>query len=132
MPRECCLIGVEPIEVTRLTAALADAVSGVKISVAFLDIGVLSALAPEFVLVDIDSASSDPIEALRQLRFVLPNCIMFVYTRSEDAAIVRACHSAGANCLLSKRSSEHELTAGMRHAIWSGCFTDPHFIASAQ
>jgi DNA-binding NarL/FixJ family response regulator len=125
------MIGVKLEDSARLATALATAISGVETSVALLDIVVLNSLAPEFLLIDIDSLLADPLEALRQLRFVLPNCVIIVYTGSVRASVVRDCHNAGANCLLSKLSTERQLVAGLRHAMWSGCFTDPRFVASA-
>jgi DNA-binding NarL/FixJ family response regulator len=116
---------------TCVTGALAAAVSDVDVHVAPFDVSVLSVLAPDLVVIDIDSLQTDPIEALRQLRFVLPNGVMIVYTESVRASIVRACHNAGANCVLSKSSTEQQLAVGLRHAVWSGCYTDPRFAYSA-
>jgi DNA-binding NarL/FixJ family response regulator len=36
---------------------------------------------------------------------------------------------AGANGLLSKSSSEAELTNGIRDVLARGCYTDPRFVA---
>jgi hypothetical protein len=38
-----------------------------------------------------------------------------------------ACHLAGANCLLAKKSTKAVLAAGLSEAMTSGCFTDPRF-----
>jgi len=66
---------------------------------------------------------------LRRIRFVLPECVIAVYTGVMDRTWTRACHLAGANCLLSKDSSERDLAAGLRGALASGCYTDPRFAA---
>lgn len=129
MARACCLVGVAPEEVLRLTAALTAAAENAETTVALFDIVMLNALAPDILLVDIDSLKTDPLEALRQLRFVLPHCIIVAYTSTKKYPLLRDCHSAGANCLLSKSSTEAELTIGLRRALWSGCFTDPRFVA---
>jgi DNA-binding NarL/FixJ family response regulator len=129
MARACCLVGVAPQDISRLGAAVGEAMLNVETSVALLDVVMLNALAPDLLVIDIDSLTTDPLEALRQLRFVLPKCILAVYTSTLKHALLRECHSAGANCLLSRSSSEAELTIGLRRALWSGCFTDPRFLA---
>jgi DNA-binding NarL/FixJ family response regulator len=54
---------------------------------------------------------------------------MAVYTGRLEGPWSRACHLAGANCVLSKESDEKELAAGLRRGIRGGCFTDPRFAA---
>jgi DNA-binding NarL/FixJ family response regulator len=109
-----------------LNAAVAHA----DASIAQVDIAVLQALSPDVLIIDIDRLEVDPIEAIRQLRFVLPDCVLVVYTSGTNSEVVRACHNAGANCLLSKSSDEAQLATGLRRAMWSGCFTDPRFVSS--
>ena len=119
-----------PRDLPLLTAALNAAVAHADASIAQLDISVLRALAPDVLVIDIDRLDVDPIEALRQLRFVLPESVIVVYTSGTNSDVVRACHNAGANCLLSKSSDEAQLATGLRRAMWSGCFTDPRFVSS--
>ena len=129
MARACCLVGAAPEDIPRLTAALAAAVASITTTVALLDIVMLNALAPDILVLDIDSLSDDPLETLRRLRFVLPDCVIVVFSGVLRYALLRECHSAGANCLLSKSSSVSQLAAGLRSAVSSGCFTDPRFVA---
>jgi DNA-binding NarL/FixJ family response regulator len=127
MARTCCLAAIAPEDTLLLTTSLESAVEHAETSVVQLDIAVLNMLSPDILVVDIDELKTDPLEALRQVRFILPDCIMVVYTNSTEPSVVRACHNAGANCLLSKSSDEAQLTSGLRNAIFSGCFTDPRF-----
>lgn len=129
MGRACSLVAIASEDIPRLTAALVGAFGQVETTVSLLDIPVLNALAPEVLVVDIDRLETEPHEALRRLRFVLPDCVIVVYTGSTPFSVIRGCHSAGANCLLSKHSSEEQLTSGLRSAMWNGCFTDPRCVA---
>jgi DNA-binding NarL/FixJ family response regulator len=129
MARACCLVAVAPKDIPLLTAALAAVVEDSTTTLARFDIALLNVLAPDVLIVDIDDVTGDPAETLRQLRFVLPECIIAVYTSSSVARVVRECHNAGANALLSKTSTQEQLATGLRLAMWSGCFTDPRFVA---
>ncbi len=131
MPRTCCLAGVTAKDIPLLTAALNAAVARTETIVARLDVALLNTLALDVLVLDLDSVTVDPLELLRQIRFVVPGCAIVVYTRSIDASFARDCHNAGANCLLSKSSTEKQLTSGLRYAMHSGCFTDPHFASTA-
>jgi len=95
--------------------------------VARLHVAELGHLAPEIIVCDLDDLVVDSLEMLRQIRFVLPQCIIAVYTHVFKRAWARACHLAGANCILSKDSNIVELSAGLRQGILDGCFTDPRF-----
>ncbi|MGD0966979.1 MAG: hypothetical protein ABR949_01730 [Candidatus Aquilonibacter sp.] len=130
MARLCCLAAIDPEDLPLLTTAMNAAFAHANASIAQLDVQVLQALGPEVLVIDIDRVDVDPIEAIRQLRFVLPDCVIVVYTGGTNSDVVRLCHNAGANCLLSKSSDEGQLAAGMRRAMWSGCFTDPRFVSS--
>jgi DNA-binding NarL/FixJ family response regulator len=130
MARLCCLAAVAPEDLPVLTVALNAAFAHADASIAELDVAVLRALAPDVLVIDIDRVDVDPIEAIRQLRFVLPECVIVVYTGGTNSEVVRACHNAGANCLLSKSSDGSQLATGLRRAMWSGCFTDPRFVSS--
>jgi DNA-binding NarL/FixJ family response regulator len=99
-------------------------------AVARLNVTDLGELRPAFIVCDIDGLAVDALEMLRQLRFVLPECVIAIYTGVATAAWALACHLAGANCLLSKLSTKAELTEGMSQALQTGCFTDPRFEAA--
>jgi DNA-binding NarL/FixJ family response regulator len=92
-----------------------------------LNVTEIGARAPSVLVCDLDSAIVDPLELLRQLRFVLPQCIIAVYTGRMTAEWARGCHVSGANCLLSKFATRAELVFGLREALSSGCYTDPRF-----
>jgi DNA-binding NarL/FixJ family response regulator len=98
-------------------------------TVAGLSVTELGKLAPDVLICDVDGIDSDPIELLRQIRFVLPETLIAVYTGVMRRAWGRACHLAGANCLLSKDSDEADLAEGLHGALTSGCYTDPRFAA---
>jgi DNA-binding NarL/FixJ family response regulator len=91
----------------------------------------LAQLKPDLLVVDLDLLEVDPLEALRRVRFVLPTCVIAVYTDvlTDDWAL--KCHSAGANCLLSKDGDSNELALGLRWGQRTGCFTDPDFSGGA-
>lgn len=99
------------------------------VTVAPLDVTGLGKLAPAFLVCDIDHSAVDSLELLRRIRFVLPDCTIAVYTADDAQSWGASCHLAGANCLLSKKSSEATLTYGVRAALKSGCYTDPRFAA---
>lgn len=129
MPVVYCLAGIEPQDIAVLAAALeGTGQQGVTLRTQ-LGVAELAKAAPDVLVMDLDALEVDPLERLRQVRFVLPNCMVAVYTSTTTLAWVRACHLAGANCLLSKSSSKVELVIGLRNAIRGGCFTDPRFAA---
>jgi DNA-binding NarL/FixJ family response regulator len=129
MARVCCLAGIEADLVPLFSAVLRDSGESALAILANLDVPELSKLAPDILVCDVDRLEIDPLEMVRQLRFVLPACTMVVYTDAKDQAWARECHLAGATCVLSKRSDEPQLALGLRHAIQSGCWTDPRFVA---
>jgi DNA-binding NarL/FixJ family response regulator len=129
MDRICALAGIDHADVPVLSAALAAAGESTPPVIAGLDVRGLALLRPDLLVGDLDRIPVDSLEFLRQLRFVLPNCLIALYSANAQRAWGVAAHLAGANCLLSKAASETELSAGVRGALASGCFTDPRFIA---
>ena len=129
MARVCCLASVNPEDTHLLGCVLKGAGEPDYTIVARLDVPALGKLAPEVLVADIDDLEVDALEALRQLRFVLPECVIVVYTAGVGPAWGRASHLAGATCVISKESREPELTIGLRHALQTGCFTDPRLAA---
>jgi DNA-binding NarL/FixJ family response regulator len=129
MARVCCLAAVDPNDIQLLGSALRGAGEPGYAVVARLDVAALGKLAPDVLIADVDRLEVDPLEALRQLRFVLPECAIVVYTGGVESSWGRACHLAGATCVLSKESDESQLTTGLRRALQTGCFTDPRFAA---
>jgi DNA-binding NarL/FixJ family response regulator len=123
------LAAVDPEVILLLGAALKGAGESGHTVVARLDVGALGKLAPNVLIADIDRLEVDPLEAVRQLRFVLPECVIAVYTAGVEPSWGRACHLAGASCVLSKKSSEPQLAAGLRRALQTGCFTDSRLAA---
>ena len=129
MARTSCLAALDPHDIGRVGSALRGAGESFITGVSHLNVAELRTLAPNVLVADIDRVGTDSLELLRQIRFVLPDCVMIVYTAASDSTWVRACHLAGANGLLSKASDESQLAKGMRRAIQGGCFTDPRFVA---
>jgi len=128
MARICCL-AVDPKDIPLLGAALKAAGEPRLTIIARLDVAALGKLSPGVLVADIDCQKVDALEMLRQLRFVLPECVIVVYTGTATRAWGRACHLAGASCVLSKESRKALLVSGLQHAIQTGCFTDPRFAA---
>jgi DNA-binding NarL/FixJ family response regulator len=129
MTRICCLAAVDPEDIQLLSAALKGAGESALSILARLDVAELGRLRPDVLIADVDHLDVDPLEALRQIRFVLPECTIAVYTAKTTSIWGRACHLAGVSCLLSKASCKSELVIGLRSAIRIGCFTDPRFAA---
>jgi DNA-binding NarL/FixJ family response regulator len=129
MARICCLAALDATDVPLLAAALKGAGEPALTIIAHLEVAELSKLGPDVLVADIDRLEVDPLEMLRQLRFVLPDCVIVVYTAIAEPSWSRACHLAGASCLLSKESRESQLISGLQGAIRTGCFTDPRFAA---
>jgi DNA-binding NarL/FixJ family response regulator len=130
MVRSCCLAGIEGDKVAILSAALRSAGAPLLSSVESLSVTRLGQLRPDLCICDLDGAEGDPLETLRQIRFVLPGCLLGVYTADSARSWVVACHLAGANALISKDSTEAQIARGLRGVMASGCFTDPRFAAA--
>ena len=129
MARTCCLAGVDTAIVPMLCRVLQSAGESPLATLTRLDVSELGKVAPAILVCDIDGLEIDAIELLRQIRFVLPECVIAVYTGVMERTWGLACHLAGANCLLSKDSNERWLAKGLRNALRSGCYTDPRFAA---
>jgi DNA-binding NarL/FixJ family response regulator len=131
MSRTSCLAGVEDDKVEMLERVLRDTGAPHPAHVERrLSVSTLGALSPDLLLCDIDGSDVDSLELLRRLRFVLPGCIITIYTGLRNGPWALACHLAGASCLLSKDSSEAELRTGLSEGLRTGCFTDPRFAAA--
>jgi DNA-binding NarL/FixJ family response regulator len=129
MVRTNCLAGID-VEIVPMFSAVFKSSGGTALAtVAHLDVSELAKLAPDLLVCDIDDLEVDPLELLRRIRFVLPDCLIAVYTGVVTAAWGRACHLAGGNCLLAKDATQAELSLGLRVALRSGCYTDPRFAA---
>jgi DNA-binding NarL/FixJ family response regulator len=113
-----------------LTASLASVGFTHPVIVDKINVTELGRALPALLVADIDDLDTDPIELLRMARFVLPTCIIAVYTSTLQESWALSCHVAGANCILSKSSEEAQLVIGLREALASGCFTDPSFVAA--
>jgi DNA-binding NarL/FixJ family response regulator len=113
-----------------LTESFAAVDHSLRIVVSRLGVTEIGLLAPRVLVVDVDGLAVDALEMLRMLRFVLPGCMIAVYTDVLQEAWALACHTAGANCLLSKASDAAQLAMGLRGSLRRGCFTDPSFRAA--
>lgn len=129
MPRTCALAGIDRANRPLLTAVVERIEADAVVKTARLDVSELGKMAPGLLVCDVDDVGVDSLELLRQFRFVLPDCVIAVYSGVMTIAWGRDCHLAGVNCVLAKDSSEADLTTGLRDALVSGCYTDPHFAA---
>lgn len=92
-----------------------------------LGVAKLGTYAPRVLMIDFDHFSSDKLESIRQLRFVLPDCAIAVVSSNLKRSWARQCHMAGASGVLSARSGMQRMLAGVRGAVRTGCYTDPDF-----
>jgi DNA-binding NarL/FixJ family response regulator len=129
MPRVCCLADLPPDAVTLFVNVLKKAGAPMLAAVQRINVAEIGKLAPAVLVCDLDALPTDPFEMLRQLRFVLADCVLIVYTGSEKRDFGLQCHLAGANGVLSKGSTLDQLAAGLRASLRSGCFTDPRLAA---
>jgi DNA-binding NarL/FixJ family response regulator len=126
----CCLAGIDRTNVPMFGAVLRKAGVPTAATFARLDVTELGRLAPDLLVCDVDETEVDALELLRQIRFVLPECLIAVYSGLLERSWGVACHLAGVNCLLSKDADERRLAHGLRNALRSGCYTDPRFAAA--
>jgi DNA-binding NarL/FixJ family response regulator len=128
MSRSSALAGIDDDRLAMLERVLRDDCSASPITVERgVNVSVLGSLKLDLLLCDIDRSEVDPLELVRRLRFVLPDCIIAVYSGILKRSWSLACHLAGASALLSKSSTESELGDGLCEAFDTGCFTDPRF-----
>jgi len=130
MARTTCLADIAPEKVSLFRLVVKRAKAPPLVVTARVDVVALRAISPDLLICDLDALEVDPLETLRQLRFVLPGCIIAVYTQNTKRSWGLSCHSAGANGVLSKSSSETELAVGLKLAMSEGCFTDPRLRAA--
>jgi len=90
----------------------------------------LGLAVPDLLVLDVDDLDIDALELLRMTRFVLPLCMIAVYSGTLRQSWALACHLAGANCLLAKSSDKDQIVTGLRQAFTTGCFTDPSFASA--
>ena len=121
------MVGIAEDKTAMLRSALKDAGLPRVALITSFNVTELGRLQPEVVVCDLDAAEGDPLENVRQLRFVLPDSTIAIFTDRMYEHWAAVCHLAGANCLLAKNSTETEISDGIRYALRSGCFTDRHF-----
>ncbi len=125
-----CLAGIDRNAKAFFASVLLDAQAPPLGTIERLNVTEIGARAPSVLVCDLDSATVDPLEFLRQIRFVLPECIIAIYTGQMSSEWARGCHMAGANALISKFATRAELVLGIGEALSSGCYTDPRFNAA--
>jgi DNA-binding NarL/FixJ family response regulator len=130
MARTTALADIDPEKVSLFRLVVKRAKAPPLIVIARVDVVALRVISPDLLICDLDSLEVEPLEVLRQLRFVLPRCIIVIYTLVTKRSWGLSCHTAGANGVLSKDSSETELAAGLKLAMSDGCFTDPRLRAA--
>jgi DNA-binding NarL/FixJ family response regulator len=97
-----------------------------------LDVDDIGRAHPEALFVDTDFLDGDPAEALSALRAVLPRALICAYTDGTGPARADRLRLAGADCVLSKRSGQYEITEGVRVARETGGYTDPRLVLAAE
>lgn len=124
------IAGIDPAATPLLLAALLVIGSADPAIVATIDIKAIGSLEPDILVLDVDAIESDPLETIRMVRFVVRAGVVAIFTGKLERSWGRACHLAGANCVLSKQASEDRTAIGLLHGMRSGCFTDPAFEAA--
>jgi DNA-binding NarL/FixJ family response regulator len=127
--RISCFAGVSPDLIPMFSTILRTIGESPLARIATLNVVELGSLTPNLLICDIDRVEVDGLELLRQIRFVLPNCVIAVYSSNTHRLWARDCHLAGANGLLSSGSSEEQLADGIGSMLSTGCYTDPRFAA---
>lgn len=130
--RRSYLSGNHVSHIPLLTASLASAGFVDPVVTAGINVTELGRAAPDLLVLDVDDTDIDPIELIRRTRFVLPDCVIVVYSDGRRPNWALACHLAGANCMLSKHSTREQLDTGLAEVLRSGCFTDPAFIEHSK
>jgi DNA-binding NarL/FixJ family response regulator len=125
-----CLAGTVPAENARLAAVLELIGSKPPEVVAKIDVTAIGTIEPDVLLMDVDDLETDPLEAVRMVRFLLHQSVIAVYTNRLERSWGLQCHLAGASCLLSKLGSDDQTALGLMWAIRTGCYTDPAFEAA--
>jgi DNA-binding NarL/FixJ family response regulator len=125
-----CLAGIDSAELPGLISSLMLVGSTEPVTLPEIDVAAIGKLEPDIVVMNVDQLLLDPLESIRMTRFVLQSSVIAVFTGKLEHSWGRACHLAGANCLLSKRGSADQTALGLLHAMRSGCFTDPSFEAA--
>ncbi len=126
------LSGNRAASIPLLTAALAACGYVNPVITDRINVTELGRAAPDLLVLDIDAVDVDPLELLRRTRFVLPECLIAIYSAMRSRNWARSCHLAGANCILYKQVDEAHLVAGLNHTLSSGCYTDPIFIENVS
>jgi DNA-binding NarL/FixJ family response regulator len=124
------LAGHRAASIPLLTAALLSSGFESPTIAERINVTELGLAAPHIAVLDVDALDIDPFELLRMIRFVLPLCVIAVYSGTLEQRWALNCHLAGANCVLSKSSNEEQITSGLSQGLASGCFTDPSFVAA--
>ena len=129
MRRICCLAGIDKSAIPLLSAVLKASGESSPPVVTNLDVRDVGNCFPRVLIGDVDCLIVNPFEVLRQIRFILPECMIAVYSGQMTKGRGLAFHMAGVNCVLSKDATEDELSAALIGAESTGCYTDPRFVA---
>ncbi len=128
MARSCCLAGMDGA-VPIFSAVFKAAGEPALATVARLDVLELGRLVPDVLVCDLDDVDVDHSNCCAKFASFCRTVLSPSIAVSWSASGGRACHLAGANCLLAKSSDEQRLSEGLRDALRSGCYTDPGFAA---
>lgn len=123
----CCLAGITPQAIPLIESVLRFVVGADVATVSGLDVSEGGRIAPDLLVCDVDRADVDQLELIRQIRLVLPECLIAVYSNVTLRMWGRACFLAGANCLLSKDADGAALAVKIQDAIRGGRSMAPPF-----
>lgn len=76
-------------------------------------------LRPDLVLMDVSMPGLSGIDALRQVKEIMPETHVLILTIHEDESLMRRAFHAGASGYVVKRAAEAELIHAIR-AVWRG------------
>lgn len=90
-------------------------------------IAAAQALRPDLVLTDIDMPILNGIEATRELRTLLPDCRVVVFSAHDEPDVMAAAFAAGASGYLIKGSSQ-SLLSSIRTIVQHVCNQGDNFL----
>jgi DNA-binding NarL/FixJ family response regulator len=115
-----------------LTQVLSEAGFTVVTSIETLALDELCRTEPSVIFVDIDFIDVEAVDALRQIRSVLPDATICAYTGGAEEGWAATCTRAGANCVISKSAMPDEIVAGIQRALKVGAYVDRRFDATGD
>lgn len=94
-------------------------------------LGAARSVNPDVALLDIEMPGATGLEALAELRDVMPTCRILILTTFARPGYLRRAMETGASGFLLKDSPAHELASAIRRAVAGERVVDPGLAAAA-